>query len=362
MDEHKSSYRSTLTRPSSIVGKSLLRENKWSQILHLFPTIVLLVVSIMKLPNIYNDIKTNRYNNVLIKYERIMNFIVYLSLSLVSLNYKYESSYYIEFINLYQKITNTNYFGLFCNSYLIKWSKINKSIVLILALSGLFVNLLFIGNRISLSEPISSLNLIFLIVVASFNVPLWFQILFEICTFLQSTFLLLENSLVRLKKQTNQLNEFNVKSLRLLHVQIIESIIIINKFYRYNILSTYVYSVGHNVCLLGILSHSGQSISKFPYYVKFIEQLFHLMLITFHMVRVNQLSVRVFDRVYKLSLSLNSSHSTATMNEINLFLLRIHRNDVGFTFAGLCLIAPSFISSLASIALTIGLALPSLVE
>ncbi|XP_053205405.1 uncharacterized protein LOC128389800 isoform X2 [Panonychus citri] len=87
-------------------------------------------------------------------------------------------------------------------------------------------------------------------------------------------------------------------------------------------------------------------------------QAFYIIFITCHFVYVNCLSVKCYDQVYQLSLC--SSISQQVTTEVNFFLDRINRQDLGFTFANLFVITPSFVSSLATISLTLALATPDL--
>lgn len=330
MDKNKLTRRSKLTRPSSLFGKSLLG-NKWSQIIHIFTAIFSLILSMGKLYDIYDDIKNGRYDNVLLKYERIMNFIVCLSISCISLNYIFNKSYYIEFINLHSKIANSDYFGLFCNSHLTKWMKINHLFfVSFISFEVPFEIVYFIHDYILLEGFTFSSTLHLLSLVLSFKVCFLYEFIFETCTYLQSDFILLDNLLVQLSTQTHQTNEINVKSLRLLHNEIIKCTGLINKLFKYAVLCTYAYQIGHNVCLIGILSLDQFNSYLAIFIIKFIEQSIMLTLITYHLVRVYQLSVQLFDKVYHLSFSLNPSHSITTTNEVSstkssveTFLLKI---------------------------------------
>ncbi|XP_025017394.1 uncharacterized protein LOC112539255 [Tetranychus urticae] len=155
-------------------------------------------------------------------------------------------------------------------------------------------------------------------------------------------------------------NSVLLQLLQLYYNRTVESIRLMDKFLTFAIFVFYFYFTGHCVLIVGEISGADSSI-YFTLWLIFnlFCEMSYIVLITYHLVSVNQNSARIFDKVYQISFSLNSSHSIQTMNEINLLSLRINRNDVGFTFAGLCMVSPSFISSLISISLTLGLALPS---
>ncbi|XP_025016723.1 uncharacterized protein LOC112538897 [Tetranychus urticae] len=83
-----------------------------------------------------------------------------------------------------------------------------------------------------------------------------------------------------------------------------------------------------------------------------------LTLITYNTIYIHYLSNECFHDVYSLSYKMRS---VALNNEVQLFLYRILRSDVGFSFLKISLITPTFVTSLTSALLTFVLSLPSLV-
>ncbi|XP_025017510.1 uncharacterized protein LOC112539319 [Tetranychus urticae] len=192
------------------------------------------------------------------------------------------------------------------------------------------------------------------------------QFIIECCIYTQSTFIPINTLLDTLLHQNQQSTQLDInrmaKLTRVHYTKIIKSIRYIDKFLTYAILVFYLYFIGHCIFVFNEFFQVSGSIYWRLYNVfRFFGESSYLVLTTYHLVRVHQLSVQMFAKVYDLSYSL-ASDSFEAVNEINLFLFRIDRNDVGFTFAGLCLVSPSFVSSLASIALTLGLALPNFID
>ncbi|XP_025015962.1 uncharacterized protein LOC112538537 [Tetranychus urticae] len=83
----------------------------------------------------------------------------------------------------------------------------------------------------------------------------------------------------------------------------------------------------------------------------------YIIYITIIMMRVNTVSYEESETLYELSL-LNEPDNLN--REIELFLYRVSKNDVGFTFLNLFVINPSFISSVITLFTTFILTLPSL--
>ncbi|XP_025016796.1 uncharacterized protein LOC112538941 [Tetranychus urticae] len=147
---------------------------------------------------------------------------------------------------------------------------------------------------------------------------------------------------------------------RLLYVKATDASKCINSFFFLIIFSYYVYFALNCIFSFDFFFESIKDswYMLIRHLIRMIGQFSYMLIVTYAFIHVNQLSVGIFDKVY--SLTLTTSGSFEYSNEINLFLLRVGRFDAGFTFAGLFVITPSFVSSLATISLTLGLAIPSL--
>uniref|UniRef100_T1K7Q2 Gustatory receptor n=1 Tax=Tetranychus urticae TaxID=32264 RepID=T1K7Q2_TETUR len=83
-----------------------------------------------------------------------------------------------------------------------------------------------------------------------------------------------------------------------------------------------------------------------------------LCLIIHAVVTIYTKSQESLPTLYKLSFE---TESFQILNEISLFLYRIGFNDVGFSFGGIFMITPDFISTLAAVTITVIIAIPSFV-
>uniref|UniRef100_T1K0I5 Gustatory receptor n=1 Tax=Tetranychus urticae TaxID=32264 RepID=T1K0I5_TETUR len=82
----------------------------------------------------------------------------------------------------------------------------------------------------------------------------------------------------------------------------------------------------------------------------------YLFYLTYNLIKVNYFSHKGSEDLYELSLLTDDNQCK---QEIELFLYRMSKKDVGFTFSKLFVITPNFITSLFTLALTLILASPS---
>uniref|UniRef100_T1KRK6 Gustatory receptor n=1 Tax=Tetranychus urticae TaxID=32264 RepID=T1KRK6_TETUR len=360
----------TQHKPFSIFGALLVRKSISHQIIFCFTSVLLITKAFCRLYMIFDPtisrVTTADYSFV--KYEKTLKQLNSLLVGLVILHFMFNRQLYIRYLNVYYSIAKNN-FGLFSTEFVVKWTKFNQ---LFLTLALIVQLIITLDNYYVhyFNEFGFSLNMIVYSIVvytAKCIEILAIQFIIECCFYSQSTFLPLIDSLDTLAQSNNRPSQSDInritKSIRLYYSETIRSIRYMDRYLTYAILVFYSYFIGHCIFLFGTLFYSNQStyiffMSVFEFCIKSL----YLFLVTYHLIRVNQLSVQMFDKVYDLSYSLNADLSRRSINEINLFLLRIGRNDVGFTLAGLCLVSPSFVSSVATISLTIGLALPNFIK
>uniref|UniRef100_T1KPB1 Gustatory receptor n=1 Tax=Tetranychus urticae TaxID=32264 RepID=T1KPB1_TETUR len=84
----------------------------------------------------------------------------------------------------------------------------------------------------------------------------------------------------------------------------------------------------------------------------------HLLILTYNLVSMNNLSRQGLEDLYEFSFKLNSIH---LYHENDIFIARMALSDVGFTFADLFTINNSFIISMFSLSLTLIIALTSFI-
>ncbi|XP_025017503.1 uncharacterized protein LOC112539315 [Tetranychus urticae] len=353
------------TKPSSIFAKSLFRENIVSQVVQLCTSISFLLYALVKLYKIHDSSKNTplgvdrgnfTYNNC----TRIANFFYAISVSAAILLYKYNSKKYVNYINYFQSSIK-NPFGLKQILYVNKWQKINRFIIILLSLTGLTIMTLeFYYHPFSLTYDYAEIILTYM---CESGLILEQQFVLETCIYLQSNFVffhLFFDSLTKKVIENLRVDVYHaIKSVRDIHSQTIEFTRQLDSFFRLKVLNTFGYLAIYSICNIGLLAAPDQTMIRILTLIGraiFIATI--LCLSSYHFARVNYLSIQVYNKVHDFSLSRNLIRSIETMNEIKLFLLRISRDDVGFTLAGQCVVSVNFISSLAIITLTIGLALP----
>uniref|UniRef100_T1KRK4 Gustatory receptor n=2 Tax=Tetranychus urticae TaxID=32264 RepID=T1KRK4_TETUR len=363
MDEIKSTYSPSQFEPSSLLGWSLLRKKVFSHLMFWIASASLISRAFYR----FSIVVMNKEVETMTKYGQLLNQLCTLCLGLTIMHFEFNRPLYIKYLDCYQTIVNNN-FGKASLKFVNKWGKIVRVWVIFAFLYELITIATFEYLYIFKKTGFTA-NMFLLVSFFSFTQLLYIltiQFIIECCIYTQSTFIPINTLLDTLLHQNQQSTQLDInrmaKLTRVHYTKIIKSIRYIDKFLTYAILVFYLYFIGHCIFVFNEFFQVSGSIYWRLYNVfRFFGESSYLVLTTYHLVRVHQLSVQMFAKVYDLSYSL-ASDSFEAVNEINLFLFRIDRNDVGFTFAGLCLVSPSFVSSLASIALTLGLALPNFID
>ncbi|XP_015787281.1 uncharacterized protein LOC107364451 isoform X2 [Tetranychus urticae] len=187
---------------------------------------------------------------------------------------------------------------------------------------------------------------------------LFVQFIFETCVHLQSAFIVISSNVSRVNKRS-PLSSHKIQTFRQMYSQTGEIIANIDSFLVLTVLGLYIYLVATCHFNLVKLFHGEKTSESIMGLIFFGSHTVYLIFMTFHFVHVNLLSVKCYETVYSLSFGY---YSPEIINEIRLFLERIGRHDVGFTFAKIFVISSNFVSSLATISLTIALAAPNLLQ
>ncbi|XP_025018146.1 uncharacterized protein LOC112539637 [Tetranychus urticae] len=155
----------------------------------------------------------------------------------------------------------------------------------------------------------------------------------------------------------NKLNNKVVKMLRwqylLIHRLVDESSLFMN-LAAIGLISHYVFIVIVDVYIL--VFDKQIVLIKISSMFAFLGILVELCLITHSVVAIYIKSQQPVPILYKLSFK---TDSFSVLNEISLSLYRIGFNDIGFSFGGLFMITPDFISTLAIVTISIIIAIPS---
>uniref|UniRef100_A0A158P5H0 Gustatory receptor n=1 Tax=Tetranychus urticae TaxID=32264 RepID=A0A158P5H0_TETUR len=356
MDEIKSNYCHSQIEPSSLLGCSLLRKNVFSQVVFWVASIALISKAVYRLYLVITtSIEVSEPTDFIHRYENILDQLYPLCLGLIIMHFELNCSLYIKHLDCYHLIVS-NHFGKASLEFVKKWVKTIRFWVIVAfiyeAVTTSTNNYLRYFNKFGFTVNMFAIVSIELIGQLSYILAIQFMI--ECCIYCQSTFIP-SNTLLDTLSNRNKLSsplDINrmAKSTRVYYIKTIKSIRYMDRFLAYAILVFYLYFIGHCIFVFSSTLNIGSSPYMLCYSVfRFFGESSYLVPVTYHLIRVNQLSVQIFDKVYQLSFSFNSDQSIEAINEINLFLLRINRNDVGFTFADLCLVSPSFVSSLVSI-------------
>uniref|UniRef100_T1KRJ9 Gustatory receptor n=1 Tax=Tetranychus urticae TaxID=32264 RepID=T1KRJ9_TETUR len=366
MDEIKPTYSDSQTEPFSLLGCSLVRKNVFSQVMFWIVSIGLIFnASYRILFIIFPAFHVNEATTD--KYEETFYQVFSLCLGLITMHFELNRSLYIKYMDSYQTIVS-NHFGKASPKFVKKWGRIIRFWVIFAFIYEVVTSSASDYSYFQkFSLQVNMFATISIGIISQLCYILSMQFIIECCIYCQATFIPINTLLDTLSNQNKHYSPLDInrmaRSTRVYYIKAIKSIRYMNKFLAYAILVFYLHFIGHCIFIFSSTFAIGQSAFMLCYSVfRMFGEGSYLVLVTYHLIRVNQLSVQIFDRVYQLSFSFNSDQSIEAINEINLFLLRINRNDVGFTFAGLCLVSPSFVSSLATISLTLGLALPSILK
>ncbi|XP_053200738.1 uncharacterized protein LOC128385835 [Panonychus citri] len=356
--------------PSSLFSLSILRKNKFSQFLHVFVSLMFIIKGLFGLYIIYFE-SPNNFNNLVHKYETVWSKFNSILFGLTCGYYLFSRRLFHKLLSSYHEIIYRN--KEIAADYLIRQQKIIK----FLFVYAIFYEIIcevakndtrYIPDALISPENYIYKHILFAIILIASKIGLicQFQFILEICFHLESAFMVLNQCLDNLRpwylvkgdETGGKSSEEKMRSCRLMYIKIIKTARYADKFFTLTLLTFYLFFVGLWLFIVRAIFVTTQSfINLILTIARFIGESTYLLLITYHLIRVNQLSNKLFKKVYALSFDLKSFEFT---NEVNLFLLRISRHDVGFRFGRLLFITPNFVSSLATISLTIGLALASL--
>lgn len=309
--------------PISILGYLLVRINKnvSSKIIIWVCSALMIFKTFYRLYSIF-DPTISLYDDNIVKYEKIYNQLYALSLGLILLNFYMDYSMYIKYLNAYKRIVK-NGFDIDSTEYVEKQLKINRLFIKLaficeLAITG-YNNYLNYYRKLGFRR-----EMIFLSVTACItqcSSLIFVQFIIECCIYCQSSFIPLNNSLDIIIRQNERSIDINriARLVRLSYDETTDSIRCMDKFLTFVLFAFYSYYIGHCIFAFGIILSYASSFYFLSFAVlRFLVDAFYLFWVTYHLVRVNQLSIQMFDKVYRLSFSLDSSHTIATMNEVRL--------------------------------------------
>uniref|UniRef100_T1KEJ4 Gustatory receptor n=1 Tax=Tetranychus urticae TaxID=32264 RepID=T1KEJ4_TETUR len=356
-------------QPSSILSQSILRKSASKRIIHLAISLGFMLRSFI----IYYDLTIEdgiiKASSNLSKYYAIWKLIYSFVFPCSLIALIFNSNHYIEFLNIWTNIVHRN--ENIINAYITSNRKFIYRIILMAFIYEAAVNVIQLiqlvdmitRNNFSMYFQVIRIGSQVLVSISIvFGWSLFVYFILETCIYIHSTFILIDNHFDN--KKHNQLDSNNIEQIILARSTYSESIKLIScaeKLLSFLITGFYIYYVGYCLGIIGQFSVSeGTFMDVLTVIFRLLGETIYIGSITHYLVHINKLSDKIFEKVY--SLTLNRSRTVEYNDEINLFLLRVGRNDVGFRFANLFVMTPAFVSSLATISLTLVLTLPSLLH
>uniref|UniRef100_T1KPA8 Gustatory receptor n=1 Tax=Tetranychus urticae TaxID=32264 RepID=T1KPA8_TETUR len=207
-------------------------------------------------------------------------------------------------------------------------------------------------------------SVIILLIISEFFIE--FGVLFLLnmicntCIYLRAAFNQVNSQIATLNGTSNQ--SFNhlfdeIRNLRKSYSYAVRSTRNAEKFFRFFITLFYIKYFSYNIINI-VQSFGPQTKIDLIFLVPILIQTVQLIILTYNLVSVNNLSRQGLEDLYEFSFKLNSLH---LYHENDIFMARMALSDVGFTFANLFTINNSFITSLFTLSLTIILALASFI-
>ncbi|XP_025016725.1 uncharacterized protein LOC112538899 [Tetranychus urticae] len=183
----------------------------------------------------------------------------------------------------------------------------------------------------------------------------FFRFFIEACLYIHTCFMRVEHSINTLNNSTSALSIGDIRKVRRLYCFAVETTEKLNSLFMLITAIYFVFSTIKSHFSLVRVIHNPSPIIISICMVEFS----YYFLVTYHMIYINHLATRIYQSVYSLTYKTDSLFAN---KEVHLFLLRIERADVGFTFLDLFVITPTCVTSLATISLTIALATPALLK
>ncbi|XP_053204336.1 uncharacterized protein LOC128388894 [Panonychus citri] len=337
--------------PSSIVTRSLLK-GKRSQL------ISSLIISIAYLGNgIFNVIMGSSKNGK--DFGKKYRFISGLYNIFLSATISYQTwnrHTYVKFIEENQKILSTNFSK--SRQILEEIRYYPRIIIYIMMCSSSIIALgLFPYYTYNILYEESPIYYIMILIFTAMNALSWVltkQMIIESCLFLRGSFVLISYLISDVKQDSKA--ERRIKLIRHVYEMAAQTTHKLDVFFSVTIFGGYLYILINSFSFFVELAHRTEMF--IVYSAQFIDIIISTAHVTYHLVSINHFAKKCYDQVYELSFKITSPEAH---NEINLFLERAGRANIGLSFVKIYLITPSFVTMMGSILLSMALAAPGLV-
>uniref|UniRef100_T1KPB2 Gustatory receptor n=1 Tax=Tetranychus urticae TaxID=32264 RepID=T1KPB2_TETUR len=232
--------------------------------------------------------------------------------------------------------------------------------LIILSMTFIGYSTLRIRYRLASIQNLFEATLLILCdIFIEFGLAFLLNMICNICICLKAAFKEINSKIADLNETPKQVfNSFDeIRNLRKRYSYAVRATKHADKLFRYFIAIFYIeYFAYNNLNIVRSFGLKTQIDSLWLFVM--LSLTIHLLILTYNLVSVNNLSRQGLEDLYELSFKLNSLH---LYHENEIFMARMALSDVGFTFANLFTINNSFITSMFSLSLTIIIALTSLI-
>uniref|UniRef100_T1KKR6 Gustatory receptor n=1 Tax=Tetranychus urticae TaxID=32264 RepID=T1KKR6_TETUR len=353
-------------KPLNIFAKSIIFKSRFHQAAHLIILVAFVTRGLFGIYILLTDSQSTTISQThvvkwLIVWRSVYSFIFALSLAQFSV----KSHLYKRFFQNWQEIIRQN--PLIANNFIIKKRKALTIIIITLFVYELLtVTYDFIA--LENSSPSTRIDILKQTLQYTFTIIIstgwaaYIHFLVESCIYLQSTFKMINYYLKNFELIKLLPSKFNashkIRSIRRLYAQSVELIDLIDTFLSFTIFGFYIYFTVYCLFIFSLLFSSSKTTADLIMsIIKCIGESSYIIIVTYYLVHIHTQATQIFDKVYNLTLTKLAEYEYT--NEINLFLVRVNQQDVGFKFARLFVIKPSFVSSLATVSLTLALTIPN---
>lgn len=326
LTENKVASENSSDKPSSILMQSILQSNKSTRCVHLLVSAGYIVKGSLGLYN--NLVQQSNLSGAknLAKFAQIWNKLYSLSLGFTLLHLILNKSNFTKFWVHLQTIKNKSN-GFSVSKYLRKWNLINRICVVTAIIYELIIIAIEINNYrqkyslFKLNQP--QLWYCLTLFISQSGWILFFQFMIETAVHLQSAFIIIEDRLESLQSlELNYIQSVNdygfdslVRSVRSIYIEVINCSRLINTYLSTAITAFYLYFVGYCLCIFSNLFDQSTD-SLLVNIIRLTGGSMYLFWLTYHLVQVNKLSVKIFDKVYALSFLPVRSRLSQFINEV----------------------------------------------
>lgn len=315
-------YTETEMAPSSLFSQSILKRNRLNKIAHILVSILSVAGGTFGLYEVF-------YGTIRSKNDRINKYIVYESVwiksnyILVGLSccyYLVDGALFLKFLRNYHEIIDKN--REIAAEFILEQKKTLK----LFGMAAISYEILCETGKVYVRYVDSSGNaknfiiryLINVMVLMPSKITLLsqFQFILEICVHLESAFIVHNYHLNHIELTTQSTDsqmikpEEKINSCRLMYTKIIETTKIIDRFLLSSLIVFYLLLIGLCLFIVRALFIEQSILSLILTIFRSIGETIYLIVITYYLVRVNQLSNELFDKVYSLTFNIESVEFT----------------------------------------------------